>query len=223
MGLAHSPSIVTSNLFLALDAANRKSYPGSGTTWSDLSGNGNNGTIINAPTHDGKSFTFTNASQQLVSIPYRSQWRLIGNNSISFWTNAINTGAQAVIGYQKGGWEGYYLLPSQVVYSGQSGSNDTTASFSKSAGEWAMLTWVVDRTAGQYRLYKNATLATTSSITHPDLSGTFSSGILSIGNSAGSSERYFTGSISIVNFYTKALNAEEVAQNFNAVRGRYGI
>jgi hypothetical protein len=47
MGLSHSPSIITQNLVLCLDAANPKSYPGSGTTWTDLSGNGNTGTLVN--------------------------------------------------------------------------------------------------------------------------------------------------------------------------------
>ena len=47
MGLAHSPRIVTDELVLALDAGNTKSYPGSGTTWTDLSGKGNNGDLTN--------------------------------------------------------------------------------------------------------------------------------------------------------------------------------
>lgn len=47
MALAHNPKIVTDGLVLCLDAANPKSYPGSGTVWSDLSGNGNNGTLVN--------------------------------------------------------------------------------------------------------------------------------------------------------------------------------
>ena len=50
MALHHSPRIVTSGLVLALDAADRNSYPGSGTTWTDLSGNANNGTLTNGPT-----------------------------------------------------------------------------------------------------------------------------------------------------------------------------
>jgi hypothetical protein len=45
-----SGKIVTSGLVLALDAADKNSYPGSGTTWTDLSGNGNNGTLVNGPT-----------------------------------------------------------------------------------------------------------------------------------------------------------------------------
>ena len=46
----YGPKIVTSGLVLCLDAANKRSYPGTGTTWTDLSGNSNNGTLTNGPT-----------------------------------------------------------------------------------------------------------------------------------------------------------------------------
>ena len=52
MAFSRGPSIVTDGLVLALDAANHKSYPGSGTTWYDLSGNGNNGTLNCGPSFD---------------------------------------------------------------------------------------------------------------------------------------------------------------------------
>ena len=52
MGLAHSPRIVTDSLVLCLDAANTKSYGGSGTTWTDLSGNGNDFTLVNGVGYD---------------------------------------------------------------------------------------------------------------------------------------------------------------------------
>ena len=61
MALSHSPSIITDSLILCLDAANTKSYPGSGTVWTDLSGNGNNVTLTNGPTYssvDGRSIVF---------------------------------------------------------------------------------------------------------------------------------------------------------------------
>ena len=51
MGLSHSPSIITQNLVLCLDAANSKSYPGSGTTWYNLIPGGVNGTLTNGPTY----------------------------------------------------------------------------------------------------------------------------------------------------------------------------
>jgi hypothetical protein len=52
MGFYRGPQIVRDGLVLYLDAANTKSYHGSGTTWSDLCGNGNDGTLINEPTFD---------------------------------------------------------------------------------------------------------------------------------------------------------------------------
>ena len=50
MAFSHSPKVVTDGLVLCLDAASKNSYPGSGTTWTDLSGNGNDGTLTNGPT-----------------------------------------------------------------------------------------------------------------------------------------------------------------------------
>jgi len=47
MGTSYNANIVTDSLVLCLDAANPRSYPGSGTTWYDLSGNGHNGTLVN--------------------------------------------------------------------------------------------------------------------------------------------------------------------------------
>jgi hypothetical protein len=55
LALSHSPSIVTDGLVLCLDAGNPKSYPGSGTTWTDLSGNGNNGTLVNGVGYSGSN------------------------------------------------------------------------------------------------------------------------------------------------------------------------
>ena len=53
--IAYYGGIVTDGLVLHLDAAKRDSYPGSGTVWRDLSGNGNNGTLVNGPTFDRDS------------------------------------------------------------------------------------------------------------------------------------------------------------------------
>ena len=52
MGLSHSPRIVTDGLVFCVDAGDKMSYPGAGTTWTDLSKNRNNGTLINGPTFD---------------------------------------------------------------------------------------------------------------------------------------------------------------------------
>jgi len=57
MGLSHSPSIATNGLVLYLDAANEKSYPGSGTTWNDLSGRENHHTLTGSPIYGSGRFT----------------------------------------------------------------------------------------------------------------------------------------------------------------------
>jgi hypothetical protein len=74
MAYFHSPTIVTNGLVLCLDSANTESYPGSGTTWTDLSGNGNNGTLVNGPVFDGEnlgsiSFDGVNDSVQITKVP----------------------------------------------------------------------------------------------------------------------------------------------------------
>ena len=75
MGLAHSPRIVTDELVLALDAGNTKSYPGSGTTWTDLSGNGNDGTLLNSP-------TFNSANGGYLDFDGTNDYVNCGNSSV---------------------------------------------------------------------------------------------------------------------------------------------
>lgn len=55
MGVTYNPKIVTDGLVLCLDAANKRSYPGTGTTWTDRSTNGYTGTLTNGPTFDGNN------------------------------------------------------------------------------------------------------------------------------------------------------------------------
>ena len=71
MSLGHGATIVRDGLVLYLDAANEKSYPGSGTTWYDLSGNGNDVTLINNPTYstnNNGSFIFDGVDEYLSSV-----------------------------------------------------------------------------------------------------------------------------------------------------------
>ena len=96
MGLAHSPSIVMNGLVLALDAANSKSYPGSGTTWTDLSGNSNTGTLTNGPTYNsanGGSIVFDGVDDG-VNIPHNSNIDIRNQITIEclFYLNSFTAG-----------------------------------------------------------------------------------------------------------------------------------
>ena len=99
MGLAHSPRIVTDELVLALDAGNTKSYPGSGTTWTDLIGS-NNGTLTNGPTYssdDGGSIVF-DGSNDYVQLSASSDLNFgTGNFTIEGWFNKGATTANLAL------------------------------------------------------------------------------------------------------------------------------
>jgi hypothetical protein len=88
MGFFRGPNIVRDGLVLALDAASPRSYPGSGTTWYDLSGNGNNGTLVNS--------TFSNNVIQFDGTNDYVSVGNVGSNSIKtvicwFSMNNVNT------------------------------------------------------------------------------------------------------------------------------------
>ena len=67
MALSHNPLVTTTGLLLYLDAANRRSYPGSGTAWYDLSGNGNHFTLYNGPTYSNGALTFDGVNDYAAS------------------------------------------------------------------------------------------------------------------------------------------------------------
>ena len=87
------PSIVTNGLVLCLDAGNQLSYPGTGTTWNDLSRNGNNGTLTNGPVfNSGGSMVFDGVNDYCAFNYYPSD--IV---SVSVWMNLANAGNFPII------------------------------------------------------------------------------------------------------------------------------
>jgi hypothetical protein len=104
MALIHSPHIVTSGLVLILDAGNPKSYPGSGTTWKDLSGNGHDGTLVNGTGFDSANFgslTFDGTNDAIENANFASAMagNLVGTVNIWFKipSSAYSTNASDII------------------------------------------------------------------------------------------------------------------------------
>lgn len=219
MGVGYNPRIVTDGLVLCLDAANIKSYPGSGTTISDVSGNGRSGTLQNGISASNSVLTF-DGTNDYVSISANSLWGFPGQGGTIIVWSKRTSGTGWVIGYQKGGWEGYLIGTGSIDYSGQSGSNDFNAGFSVTNNVWYMITFVVDRTGGFYYFYRNnATLINSKAISHPALTATQ----LYLGARGDVPDGFFNGQVGNFMFYNRALTAAEIQQNFNATRGRYGI
>ena len=89
MAISGGPDTVEQGLILSLDAANVKSYPGTGTTWYDLSGNGHNFALNNSPTFSNGTFTFDGSTQYARILSSGLNLDPTGIRTIEIWTKII--------------------------------------------------------------------------------------------------------------------------------------
>ena len=237
MAVGYNPKIVTDGLVLALDAANVKSYPGSGTSWSDLSGNSNTGTLTNGPTYssaDGGSFDF-DGTNDYVQVSASSDLNFgTGNFTIDGWFNKdATTGNLALVSSNKyyiNGNNGNWILRitnanqiAFVTYDGTSNFEYTEFSASTSVNTWYYFALVREGTGtNETKFYLDGVLkgsmTVSKSLTDAGTNG------LRIGeeSDSGPGNVPFNGKISNVKVYkSKALTSTEVTQNYNALKGRY--
>jgi len=238
MALSHSPRIVTDGLVLCLDAANVKSYPGSGTTWYDISGNGNDATLYN-----GVTISNGVSEQQYSTAVYEftNDFIRINNYSLSAtpapltyscWFNFFSEGrdvAQQTMCLMgpagtspTGAGMSLSVLNDERLWGLVYNSNGNQSQVRTLTGEvlqadtWYMATMTHDNTS--VKIYLNTNLYHQISIDGylPYTSEYFTIGLNRI-------YYHFGGYMSDVKVYSKALSQEEVEQNFQALRGRYGI
>jgi len=228
MGLAHSPLIVTDGLVLLLDAGNAKSYPGSGTTWTDLSGQGNNGTLVNGVGYvgtNGGSLSFDGVDDR-ITVPNFDGFPG-GDNpfSLSFWfySDATASADPEVLFFYGNEATGQAirirLNSNGNISSGHWGGSGYD--WGTGSGVWTLSAWnciaeTYDGTTD--RLYLNGVEVGNSNINN--LSIPTSSNLI-LGKRPGGG--IYGGQIAQVKVYNKELTASEIQQNFNALRGRFGI
>jgi hypothetical protein len=226
MALQHSPSIVTSGLSLCLDAANPRSYPGSGIAWNDVSGNVNNGTLVNGPTYSSAnlgSIVFDGVNDY-VSVPGITDTMLNSNSwSLSSWAKfaAVNKGSDnAIAGAGAAGVNlGLHLSErTSYVYFGFYG-NDLGGTIALSAGNWYNIVYTFNYTTKLKTIYVNGVYDNSGGTV--GYSGTGSN--FSLGYYPWAATHLLNGSLATAQFYTTTLTSAEVTSNFNAQRGRYGI
>jgi hypothetical protein len=217
-----SPKISTSGLSLIIDAGNPKSYPGSGTTWTDLSGNSRTCTTVGSPAYsvaNGGYFTFDTGTKY-VTLPanifnstaftaemwvYQITQPTVG---ILFSSQGSNTANQWALGSNSGG---YFFTTNDGSTRPGLGSGVTTT------GVWTHI--VATRNSSNLAsLYQNGVLMSSGTVTTSFASATPRLAV----NPINSGER-LDGRIANFNYYTRALSADEVLQNFNATRGRFGV
>lgn len=217
MSVYGGPEINDSGLVLYLDAANPRSYSGTGTTWTDLIDQANNGTLINGVgfnSINGGSLTF-NGSNQRVSTNFkpsgaRSYFIWVKYNTINSLPNGFSlTGTQQVNAYNYLGiYNGGYFY----YYAGTTGNQ--LSSVLLNANTWYQQGFVLNAD-GSRTLYLNG-LAVGSEA--GGVGGTATSEF-SIG--CVNQNHWVNGSIPVVTQYNRALTSSEVLQNYNATRDRF--
>jgi hypothetical protein len=216
-------TVVTSGLQLYLDAGDSSSYPGSGTTWTDLSGNGNNGTLVNGPTYssaNGGSIVFDGTNDLVTTT-------LTSGTSFTwccwFKTDVLSNGYRNIISIRTNNYM-LVLLDDNTNYLGfwnpdafTSGSTLNTPQLSTNT--WYFVTFVREgnNVTSGYKAYLNGSFSGSAN------TGTWSSSDPIILGGRTDIAQYLNGNISNVQIYNRALSASEVAQNFNALKGRYGL
>ena len=216
MALQHSPSIVTSGLVLLLDAKNPRSYPGSGTTWYDASGNGYNATLVSSPTYNSSGyFVFTGTQSATVTNPlYASQTYLNQTWTVSSWLNVDDTTGQSLINFGIGLYPSYGTNNSLLYLN--SGANDYYT-YGGDVGNlgWVYLTFRFNNATGARTIYSNGSNISTSG---PNNTST-PTGL----NATSTIASNLRGNLATLEIYNRMLSDAEVTQNFNALRGRYGV
>jgi hypothetical protein len=217
------PKIVTNGLVLNLDAGQQNSYSGSGTAWTDLSGN--TGTLTNGPTYsstNGGSLVFDGVDDYVLTSTINHNIGT-GNFTYSAWvypTGLKGAGATLCAFMGNGNYAptfGFDLngYPSQLgfFWSGWNGFGTTL-----SLNQWYCVT--MTRVGTLITGYLNANACP---VTY-NVGFSMDNAQYVIGRSGvGYAPDTFKGNIAQVQIYNRALTAAEITQNFNALRGRYGI
>ena len=226
----YGPKTITNGLVLYLDAANTKSYPGSGTTWTDLSGNNYTGTLTNGPTYSTTNLgniVFDGVDDYVV---WNSLvWDFNNPFTVSFWfymnslggvdgwgfffcgTTSSNTN-RAQIGGNPDGSIYVNTVASTVGDSYQSSAGVVTT------GNWYNFT--TTRISNTVTVYINGNSVVSGAVNYsPSLPSNLYMGFL---RSSGAL-RYMNGKMANTLIYNRGLSTAEVLRNYNATKRRFGL
>ena len=231
MGVLYNSRIVTDGLILCVDAGDKMSYPGAGTVWTDLSKQGNNGTLTNGPTFDsanGGSIVF-DGTNDYVSITRNSSitpnyisvcgWIKINSKSSNQFLLAL---PRSTPGTDGASYMMYYSLSLNgfVAYArtDSTGTIQTTSTFSPDTGRWYFL--CMTSNGSNLILFIDGEFEASLSFSSVlEYSG---SAVLRIGSYDNQgTPTYTNGNIALTQIYNRALTPDEIKQNYNATRGRF--
>jgi hypothetical protein len=258
MAEVHGPKIVRDGLILTLDAGDINSYPGSGTAWNDVSGNGSNGTLISGPTFSGRSLILDGTNDYVSITTNLTQINNIINSSPFTFSSTFRLLSMPIVSAANVGgilMKGSYNPSSglNIIFSGTSGGYRSTAQIyyglrnltgtagvtpgyglfnenSNSAilvGQWYKVDMVHEfaGTTHTLKLYINGVLdkqTTSTNALYPINFQTTST--MSISDQVlGGNALFLNAEVATTQIYSRALTVQEIQQNYNATKTRFGL
>ena len=234
MSFNYSPKIVNdSSLVFYLDAVNTKSYVSGSTTWTDISKGGNNGTLVNGPSFssaNGGSIVF-DGTNDYCNVPISAV--PTGNQiTVSFWTKFNVTQVSSIFSaYNSAGQRQiniHLTWSDSIVYwdCGASGGtydriNSSTLTTAQKTG-WHNWVFTKDATAGTMVIYLDG-ISLASGTGKTNTIGTISTASKRCAIASFDDTMYYSGNISSMLLYNRALSATEITQNFNTHKSRFGL
>lgn len=221
--------IVKNGLVLHLDAGDTASYPRTGTTWYDLSGNGNHATLYNSPTWsntNGGTFTFNGTNQYAACGAGFANFTggitifgILNFGSASFWERIIDFGNGSA--------------SDNILFARNSTSTTLSleiyTNLSTSGGYVSATNGVLDNTIACYAATANGT----NSVLYRNGASIYSQAYTALPRNISRSncyigrsnwpDAYFETTMNVIMIYNRALTATEIAQNFNSLRSRYSV
>ena len=225
-------NIQTDGLVLYVDAAYKKSYPGAGSTWSDLSSSENHGTLTNAPTYNTDGYFDFDGSSDYITIASANPYKFTSEFSVSAWIRP-DLGNWDAWGRVVNMWGANTSTPGWFVGRNSSTNNlewrletiddagDGSYVMEMTDGVWQHFAGVYDSDNDRAFVYKNGEL-----VDSGDTSGTLGTynahpAGMYIGRGWLNGE-HMAGDLACIQIYNRALTIGDVLQNYNAQKERFG-
>ena len=223
MAFNYSPKIVTDGLVFVVDAANKKSYLGSGTTWSDLAGS-NNGTLTNGPTFDsgnGGSIVFDGSDDYVALSDFGLPTTSFSCMCVFKFDAAANGNTLFNLNYAYPN-SGYLIRQKdqKIIVFTDNGSETNIQSTSTISNN-TIYHLVVTQNSGTCTIYLNGIQDKQASLANPVLNSSAETSLARRG--APQVGAYLNGNIFNAYIYNKALTSTEITQNYNALKSRFGL
>lgn len=213
--------IVSLGLIMHLDTGNPASFPGSGSTWTDLSGNGNHGVLQNGVGFSGinNGTMVFDGINDYVATPIDADLQVMPSTTWTGWIKTTGVSSwQVIFGMEDGGWDRMLIIEAGGLglSMGHTTNRWQTGTF-VTPSVWQYVVTIYDN--GSMKFYLNGIEYNTAiSEGNHGSNGTFT-----IGSNQNGVGNFYSGNIAQVSVYNRVLSTEEIQQNFNADKLKYGL